>query len=80
MTTTTSLSPFGASVLLRPHNFQWYWNSTADPQSVEEHRQIHADVENEILGDAYSGKKSQVEIDGGFIIYRKGDEKKSNPI
>ncbi|CAF5006643.1 unnamed protein product, partial [Rotaria sp. Silwood1] len=41
-------------VLLRPKNFQWYWNSAVDPWSSVEEWMKYTDVDNEIIEDAYS--------------------------
>jgi hypothetical protein len=58
------------SALLRPRNYQWYWNSAPDPWSAEEQEiwTKYTDVENEIIEDAYREKKNYVEIDGNYII------------
>ncbi|CAM4814314.1 unnamed protein product, partial [Rotaria magnacalcarata] len=61
------------SVHLRPRNFQWYWNSAADPWSdcEEEEWKKYTDVENEIIEDAYNANNTSVEIDGDYMINLK---------
>ncbi|CAF3035387.1 unnamed protein product [Rotaria sp. Silwood2] len=74
-------------VLLRPKNFQWYWNSAVDPWSLAEEWMKYADAENEIIEDAYSQELLQVEIDGDWVInlkhqiqYKKNEKDKQRPI
>jgi hypothetical protein len=77
-----------APILQRSRNLQWYWNSTADLRCDEEKEwRSYTDVENEIIEDAYNAKKTEVEIDGDFIIdlkhltqCKKGDEFKVSSI
>jgi hypothetical protein len=75
-----------APVLLRPRNFQWYWNSAADPWSLEEWM-MYTDVENEIIEDAFNEKNTQVETDDDYVVdfkrqvqYKKHDDFKQRPI
>ncbi|UJR07364.1 hypothetical protein I4U23_011650 [Adineta vaga] len=56
-----------APLLLRPRNFQWFWNSAADPWLSEEW-QNYNDIENEIIEDAYNQKEFNTEIDGDRIV------------
>ena len=58
---------------LRPRNFQWYVKLTpllCDLSTADEWEK-YADIENEIIEDAYSVDKDTVEIDGGHIINLK---------
>ncbi|CAF3955024.1 unnamed protein product [Rotaria sp. Silwood1] len=79
---------FTAPVLLRARNFQWYWNSIADPWSANGQQwQKYTDVENEIIEDAINQKMFDIEIDGDYIInlecllqYKRGDEFTACPI
>jgi hypothetical protein len=59
-----------APVLLRPRNFQWYWISTTNSQSISDDDgwQKYIDVDNEIIEDAFNEKKDKAEIDGGYVI------------
>jgi hypothetical protein len=64
MSTTSS-----ASAIFRPLRVQWLWNSAIDPWSLDRERwQNYNDVENEIIEDGYNQKKTQVEIDGDYVI------------
>ncbi|CAF1341820.1 unnamed protein product [Didymodactylos carnosus] len=80
-------------VLLRPRNFQWYWNSSADPwATIVETEQLdvwqkYTDVENEILEDAFNNKIKEVELDCDYVVnfkhevqYNKRDKTKQRPI
>ncbi|CAF3919342.1 unnamed protein product [Rotaria sp. Silwood1] len=54
-----------------PRNFQWYhWNSASNnPCSTNKEEWIkYADIDNEIIEDAYQEKKDMVEIDGEFVL------------
>ncbi len=83
-----SVNTAKAPVLLRPRNFQWYWNSTADAwSSTSEEWTKFSDVENEILDDALKSGETEVEIDGGYIVdlkhnvqYRYEDSSKQSLI
>ncbi|CAF1055370.1 unnamed protein product [Didymodactylos carnosus] len=77
-------------VFLRPRNFQWYWNSSANPWSStnsEEDWQKYTDVENEIIEDALSDKREEAELDGDYFVnlknlmqYYKADKNRQRPI
>ena len=56
------------SVLLRPRNFQWCWNSATNSCSKEEQWQNYTHIENEIIENAFRDKRGTVEINGGYII------------
>ncbi|CAF4217823.1 unnamed protein product, partial [Rotaria sordida] len=57
-----------SSLFRRSHNFQWYWNSKADPSSYNDKWMKYTDIENEIIEDAFDTHRKEVEIDGGYII------------
>jgi hypothetical protein len=89
MATSASVSTSHVPILLRPRNFQWYWNSASNPWLLEEEEQwtMYTDVENEIIEDACNQKRAEVEIDGNYIInfnqciqYQKRDAHKKRPI
>ncbi|CAF3141702.1 unnamed protein product [Rotaria socialis] len=65
-----SASASGALVLVRSRNYKWYRYSAPDPWSDERQELWHkyADVENEIKENVFREKKSNVEIDGNYII------------
>ncbi|CAF1162507.1 unnamed protein product [Adineta steineri] len=72
-------SSSSASILLRPHDYQWCWYSSAANEG-EAKWQKYMDVENEIIEDAYNEKKTKFELDGNYMIdlehlieYKKGD-------
>ncbi|CAF4133807.1 unnamed protein product [Rotaria sp. Silwood2] len=80
----------GASLLGRLPNFQWYWNSSANPWSSDTHSRDwskYSDVENEIIEEGFTAKNEEVEVDGNYIIslklliqYNKLDTNKQRPI
>ncbi|CAF1104370.1 unnamed protein product [Didymodactylos carnosus] len=93
--TTSTSAVATAPVLLRLRNFQWYWNSSADPWSSstggskqpDDAWKKYTDVENEIIEDAYNLKKVDVELDGNYIInfkhqvqYNKSDKTRQRQI
>ncbi|CAF1023941.1 unnamed protein product [Rotaria magnacalcarata] len=60
-----------SDLLRRPQNFQWYhWNSASNDSCFtnKEDWIKYADIDNEIIEDAYQAKKYMVEIDGGFVL------------
>ncbi|CAF1527036.1 unnamed protein product, partial [Rotaria sordida] len=57
-----------SSLFRRLHNFQWYWNSKANPSSYNDKWMKYTDIENEIIEDAFDTHRKEVEIDGGYII------------
>ncbi|CAF1114564.1 unnamed protein product [Adineta steineri] len=79
------------AIRLRSRNYQWYWwnppNDVSSEKAAEKHWQKYTDVENEIIEDSYKQNKSDIEIDGSFIIslkdnvqYKKNDMKTQHPI
>jgi hypothetical protein len=76
-----------APILLRPRNFQWYFNSSANPWSDKEDWMKYSDIVNEIIEDAFNEKKFSVEIDGDYVVnfqyqvqYKKCDRNRQQPI
>ncbi len=76
-----------ASIPHRPQNFQWCWNSCPDLCNDDEDWREYADVENEIIEDAFNANKEDVEIDGDYVInlkrqvqYRKGENDEQRAI
>ncbi|CAF1994777.1 unnamed protein product [Rotaria magnacalcarata] len=65
-----SASASGTLVLVCSRNYKWYRYSAPDPWSYERQEAWHkyTDVENEIIEDVFREKKSNVEIDGNYII------------
>ncbi|UJR12763.1 hypothetical protein I4U23_016937 [Adineta vaga] len=70
-------------MLLRPRNFAWQFKSADNSQfDSEDQWQQYSNIDNEIIEDAYTKTKSDVEIDDDIIInftlqiqYQKGNEK-----
>ncbi|CAF1575438.1 unnamed protein product [Didymodactylos carnosus] len=63
-------------------DFQWCRTSTTELSSGDqEQSQKYSDIENEIIENGYNGKKTEVEIDGGYVIdlHRKLQYKKDDP-
>jgi len=72
MTSATDLTSLTAPLLLRKHNFQWYYNTATvfEPRSnsTEDLWVKHTDIENEIIEDAFQFNKTEVEIDGDITL------------
>ncbi|CAF1106900.1 unnamed protein product [Didymodactylos carnosus] len=80
-------SNYTSFVSKHPPTFQWFWNSASDSWSGDEQWQNYTDIENEIIEDAYSAKKTEVEIDGDYVIsfehqiqYKKSATDKQRPV
>ncbi|CAF1363794.1 unnamed protein product [Didymodactylos carnosus] len=91
-TSSVTASRTRAPVLLRPRNFQWYWNSSSNPwsssSSVEpDNWQKYSDIENEVIEDAFNEKKEEVELDVNYVVslehqvqYHNTDKTRQRPI
>ncbi|UJR19586.1 hypothetical protein I4U23_022721 [Adineta vaga] len=78
---------FRASTFLRSSShYQWYWNCKSNDEKEDEWVK-YADIDNEIIEDAYNEQKDEVEIDGDITInlkqqvqYRKVDQSEQRTI
>jgi hypothetical protein len=72
MTSTIDLTSLTAPLLLRKHNFQWYYNTATASEpcsnSAEGLWMEYTDIENEIIEDAFQSNKTEVEIDDDITV------------